>query len=114
MIFPNAAAFQNAFDIIPVEVDTNLALCRYIKRSSDSRHEIDFSFSAVMRSFQVVLRYEDRELARITSEDVNTIEIRGDEKGQYVHVSFNISGAISEAAIRIEPEINFQWWTIAK
>ena len=54
MEFPSTSDFLEEFGIEPVEVDPTLALCRYTKKSKNSELEVDISFSAVMRSFQVV------------------------------------------------------------
>jgi len=72
MKFPSESEFLEAFGIEPIEVDPTLALRRYIKKSSRSDVEVDVSFSAVMKSFQVVLRLAAQELAVISSESVKS------------------------------------------
>ncbi|MBA1243845.1 hypothetical protein [Pseudomonas japonica] len=112
MKFPSTSDFLIEFGIEPIEVDPSLALCRYIKRSKISELEIDVSFSAVMRSFQVVLRLSMQELAIISSENVKAIELVRDDSGAGIHVVFEIGGVISEARVIFEPEVSCRWWTL--
>lgn len=89
MEFPSTSDFLEEFGIEPVEVDPTLALCRYTKKSKNSELEVDISFSAVMRSFQVVLRLSMQELAVVSSENVKSIELVRDSSGAGVHVVFD-------------------------
>ena len=112
MQFPNENDFLEAFGIEPVEVDPNLALCRYTKKSKNSEIEVDISFSAVMQSFQVVLRLAKQELATVSSENVKSIELVRDNSGAGVRVVFDICESVSEARVTFEPEVSCQWWTL--
>lgn len=111
MEFPSTSDFLEEFGIEPVEVDPDLALCRYTKKSKNSDLEVDVSFSAVKKSFQVVLRLSMQELAVISSENVKSIESVRDSSGAGVHVVFKICESISEARVIFEPEVSCRWWT---
>lgn len=112
MKFPSTSDFLEEFGIEPVEVDPSLALCRYTKKSKNSELEVDVSFSAVMKSFQVVLRLSMQELAVISSENVKSIELVRDSSGAGVHVVFESCDSISEARVIFEPEVSCRWWTL--
>lgn len=112
MEFPSTNDFLEEFGIEPIEVDPSLALCRYIKKSKTSELEVDVSFSAVMESFQVVLRLATHELAIISSENVKSIELVRDSSGAGVRVVFDICESISEARVIFEPEVSCRWWTL--
>ncbi|MBM1203863.1 MULTISPECIES: hypothetical protein [Pseudomonas] len=112
MEFPSTSDFLEEFGIEPVEIDPTLALCRYTKKSKNSELEVDISFSAVMRSFQVVLRLSMQELAVVSSENVKSIELVRDSSGAGVHVVFDFFESISEARVIFEPEISCRWWTL--
>ncbi|KQM50966.1 hypothetical protein FEM54_22720 [Pseudomonas edaphica] len=114
MKFPSTDDFLEEFGIQPIEVDPNLALCRYIQKSKNSELEVDVSFSAVMKSFQVVLRLSTQELAVISSESVKSIELVRDESGAGIHVVFDMSESLSEARVIFEPEVSCRWWTLHK
>lgn len=114
MDFPNANDFLEEFGIEPVEVDPGLSLYRYIKKSHSSDLEVDFSFSAVMGSFQVMLRFAEQELAVICSESVKFIEFIRDDAGAGVHVVFDICNSTSEAWVMLEPDVSCRWWTLRK
>lgn len=112
MKFPSEYDFLEAFGIEPVEVDPSLALCRYTKKSKNSELEIDISFSAVMESFQVLLRLSKQDLIVVSSESVKSIELVRDGSGAGIHIVFDISDSISEARVTLEPEIGCKWWTL--
>lgn len=114
MEFPSENDFLEEFGIEPVEVDPSLALCRYTIKSKNSGLELDISFSAVMESFQVVLRLSMQELAVISSENVKSIELvrEGSEAG--VRIVFDICESISEARVIFEPDVSCRWWTLRK
>lgn len=112
MKFPDATDFLMEFGIEPVELDPSLSLCRYITKSHSSELEVDFSFSAVMGSFQVVLRLAEQELAIISSESVKIIELFRDDAGAGVHVVFEICNSTSEAWVMLEPDVSCRWWTL--
>ncbi|NWA29217.1 hypothetical protein HX866_30465 [Pseudomonas gingeri] len=112
MKFPSVNDFLEEFGIEPVEVDPNLALCRYVQKSQSGGLEIDVSFSAVMESFQVVLRLANQEVANISSENVKFIELVRDSAGAGVRVIFDICETKSEARITFEPEISCRWWIL--
>ncbi|MBD9591113.1 hypothetical protein IB254_28915 [Pseudomonas sp. PDM03] len=114
MEFPNENDFLEAFGIEPVEVDQNLALCRYKVKSRNSDLELDCSFSAVMGSFQVVLKFAMQELAIISSENVKSIEIVRESSEAGVRVVFDICDSISEARVMFEPDLSCRWWTLRK
>lgn len=112
MEFPSVNDFLMEFGIEPVEIDPNLSLCRYIKKSHSSELEVDFSFSAVMGSFQVVLRLAEQELAIISSESVKIIELVRGDAGAGIHVVFDIFNSTSEAWLMLEPDVSCRWWTL--
>jgi hypothetical protein len=112
MQFPSKFDFLEAFGIEPTEEDAGTAYCRYVKRSSDGLQELDISFSAVMESFQVLLISAGRELARVSSESVQTINIRHDATGPRIHVVFDFADATSEVVVTFDPNLHFHWWTL--
>jgi hypothetical protein len=114
MMFLSTIDFMEEFGIEPVEVDPSLALCRYIKKSESSELEVDLSFSAVMKSFQVVLRLSMQELAVVSSENVRSIELVRDSSGAGVHVVFEFCNLLSEARVIFVPEVSFRWWILRK
>lgn len=114
MEFPSENDFLEAFGIEPIEVDQGLALCRYKVKSKNNDLELDFSFSAVMDSFQVVLKLAMQELAIISSENVKSIEVVRDSSGAGIRVVFDICDSISEARIILEPDLSCRWWTLRK
>lgn len=112
MLFPSNHEFLERFGIEPIEDDGSIGLCRYIKKAKNGELEIDISFSEIMKSFQVILRLSSREISKISSESVQSIEMVGDDLGEGLHVVFNIGGTISEARVILEPDISFQWWVL--
>lgn len=112
MEFPNTDDFLMEFGIEPVEINPSLSLCRYIKKSHNSELEVDFSFSAAMGSFQVVLRLAEHELAIVSSESVKIVELVRDDAGAGVHVVFDICNSTSEAWVMLEPDVSCRWWTL--
>lgn len=114
MEFPSENDFLEEFGIEPIEVDPSLALCRYTMKSKNSDLELDFSFSAVMESFQVVLRLSMQELAVFSSENVKSIDVVRDSSEAGVRVVFDICDSISEARVIFEPNLSCRWWTLRK
>lgn len=112
MDFPSTVVFLEAFGIEPVEEDPSTAYCRYVKQSMDGLQELDISFSAVAESFQVVLRFDGREIMAVSSEKVRLIELRHDQSGSGMHVVFDVYGGTSEAVVTLEPDLHCRWWTI--
>ncbi|MFJ4346686.1 hypothetical protein [Pseudomonas sp. NPDC089401] len=114
MEFPSENDFLQEFGIEPIEVDPSLALCRYVMKSRSGDLELDFSFSVVMKSFQVVLRLAMQELAVFSSESVKSIEVVRDGSEAGIRVVFDICDSISEARIAFEPDLSCRWWTLRK
>ncbi|WP_081337524.1 MULTISPECIES: hypothetical protein [Pseudomonas putida group] len=114
MEFPSEDDFLEEFGIEPVEVDPGLALCRYTIKSRNSDLELDISFSAVMKSFQVVLKLTMQELAVISSENVESIEVVRDGSVAGVRVVFDVCDSVSEARVIFEPDLSCRWWTLRK
>ncbi|EGH25387.1 hypothetical protein ALP86_102391 [Pseudomonas amygdali pv. mori] len=112
MRFPSTDDFLEEFGIEPVEMDTSSVLFRYVIKSKSSEIEVDISFSAVMRSFQIVLYVSAKEVAIISSENVESIEFMRNSSGAGIRVIFDICETISEAQILIEPELSCRWWTL--
>jgi hypothetical protein len=112
MEFPDTFEFLEEFGIKPLEEDTSMAYLRYVKQAKDGGHELDISFSAVVKSFQVVMRYYDQELVTISSEKVQHIKLWRDQSGAGVRVVFDIHGVIAEAVVTLEPELFCHWWTL--
>ncbi|MEB2873017.1 MULTISPECIES: hypothetical protein [Pseudomonas] len=114
MEFPSANDFLEEFGMEPTEIDPNLALCRYTKKSQKGEFEVDISFSAVMQSFQVILRDSTQDIAVISSESVRSIELFRDVTGAGVRVVFEVCKSVSEARVMFEPEVSCRWWTLRK
>ena len=112
MKFPSADEFLEIFGLEPIEEDPSMAYCRYIKKSVDGNQEMDFSFSAVSESFQVILRCGGKEMITISSEGVRFIEIRNDQSDACVHVVFDAGSGTSEATLIMEPELHCHWWVL--
>ena len=114
MNFPSELDFLEEFGIEPVDVDHSTAYCRYRKKSDDGLLALDFSFSAVSKSFQVVLSCAGNEIATVSAEDVRNIEIRRNQKGHGVHVVFGKDEGISEAEVTLEPALHCLWWSLKR
>jgi hypothetical protein len=112
MEFPSTVDFLEAFGIEPVEEDPSMAYCRYVKHSTDGLQALEISFSGVAGSFEVVLRHDNNELAKISSETVRLIELRREKSSAGIHVVFDLHGATSEAVVTLEPDLHFHWWTL--
>ena len=112
MKFPSELDSLESFGIEPVEVDASMACCRYVKTSDDGAVELDFSFSAVSESFQVVLRCAGHEMASVSSENASLIEIRATQRGTGIHVVFDARGGKSEAEMTLEPSLHCSWWYV--
>lgn len=112
MKFPSADEFLEIFGLEPIEEDPSMAYCRYVKKSVDGNQEMDFSFSAVSQSFQVILRCGGKELITISSEAVRFIEIRNDQSGAGVHVVFDAGSGASEAILVMEPNLHCHCWVL--
>ncbi|WNW12254.1 hypothetical protein RRX38_14240 [Pseudomonas sp. DTU_2021_1001937_2_SI_NGA_ILE_001] len=89
-----------------------MALYRYKNKSDNSELEIDVSFSAVMKPFQILLRLATQELVVTSSENVKSIELVRDNAGAGLYVAFEIRDSISEARVIFEPEVSCRWWTL--
>lgn len=113
MKFPSENDFLEEFGIEPVEVDSSLALCRYIKKSENNELEVDVSFSGVMGSFQVALKVATHEVAVVSSEGVRSIEVFREASEAGLRVVFDIRGSISEAKVTFEPDVFCRWWTLS-
>jgi len=112
MRFPSALDFLEKFGIEPIEEDPSMAFFRYNTKSRDEEVELEISFSGVAKSFQIILRCGQREIAVLSSENVASIEIRSDKSGEGIYVIFDIAGVASEAWILLEPDLNCRWWTL--
>ncbi|WP_165943199.1 hypothetical protein [Xanthomonas oryzae] len=98
----------------PAEVDANLGLSKYKKKSQDGNSELEISFSVVMQSFQVRLRINDKEIISFSSENVIAIEIIKTDVVSGLRIKFDIQKTRSEAFIKLEPDISCDWWLIVK
>jgi hypothetical protein len=112
MDFPSTTDFLATFGIEPAEVDPGLAYCRYVRRSADGELELDFSYSMVARSFQVMLKHRGNELAIISSERVRRVQIRQEHGTAGILVEFDVPGGTAEAFVRLEPDLHCRWWTL--
>ena len=90
MKFPTTDDFLEAFGLEPIEEDSSLAYCRYVKQSLNEEMSIDVSFSAVSESFQIVLRYNGRDVVTISSEKTRFVEIFRDNSGVGVRAVFDL------------------------
>jgi len=109
MQIPCIEDFMECFGMEPIEKDPEMAYLRYIKTSDDGAWGLDFSFSGIMRSFQVVFRHAEKEIGRICSERTKKVEIRMDKFSSGVHVEFEISGCTAEANIILDPYMHCNW-----
>ncbi|AVC42566.1 hypothetical protein AL520_30050 [Achromobacter xylosoxidans] len=112
MEFPSTFDFLDAFGLEPLEEDPTLAYCRYVKKSSDCLQELDVSFSGVAESFQVIFRCGGKEVVTLSSEKVKMVQIRRDQSGAGLHVSFDLNDVSSEAIITLEPVLHCRWWLL--
>ena len=112
MEFPSTFDFLETFGIEPIEEDSSMAYCRYLKQSNDGRLELDMSFSAVANSFQVILRCDGKKTMAMSSEKVRLIELRCDSLGSGIHVVFDVSDGTSEAVVILEPDLYCSWQTL--
>lgn len=112
MNFPSSFDFEEAFGLEPLEEDSSLAYCRYVKKSNDGLQEIDISFSGVADSFQVVFRLGGKEIITLSSEKVKAIQLRRDQSGADLHISFDLNDVTSEAVVTLEPDLHCSWWLL--
>jgi len=111
MKVPCVEDFMESFGMKPVETkeDPDLRIFLYRAKSNDGKLEIDFSFSEIMSSFQILLRCCDREIGVICSEKMQKIEIYKEKYKSGIKVVFEISGCSSEVDIIIEPDLYYHW-----
>lgn len=114
MQFPDAVEILEVFGLSPSEEDATMGYRRYVKQSDDGVYEMDFSFSAVSDSFQVVLRVGTREVMKVSSESVRLIEIRRDREAAELRVLFDANETESEAILTFEPRLHCYWWTLRR
>lgn len=112
MNFPSAFDFLETFGLEPIEEDPSLAYCRYVKQSSDGLQELDISFSGVAESFQVIFRCGGKSVVTLSSEKVKMVQVRRDQSGVGLHVSFDLNDVSSEALITLEPDLHCRWWLL--
>jgi hypothetical protein len=112
MQFPTRLELIEAFGLEPLQEDATEAYRRYAKRTSDGSIEIEFSFSGVGESFQIVLRCGAHVIVTVSSERTSLIEIYRGNNGAGIRVVFEIEGVQSEALLILEPNIKCHWWTI--
>ena len=112
MVFPDKDQFLQAFGIEPMEEDPSLALCRYKVRSDERDLELLITFSAVQKTFELLLYCSGHEVINLVSERTTKIELYRDSSGDGVRACFDIDGAQAEAIVTLAPEIKCRWWLI--
>ena len=112
MIFPSALDFLESFGIEPAEVDSDIAMSRYLVKSEVSGVVFDFSFSATMNSFQVSMCLGSQVLATLSSEGVETIDIFHEQQTDGIQIIFKIDGSLAQARLTLWPDVNLHWWIL--
>lgn len=74
--------------------------------------ELYFSFNQLERSIQIRLMLLDQEFLVFSEECAEEIKLIKDKAEEYLSCIFSFNGAISEAKIRISPEIKINWYLL--
>ncbi|MBV6288535.1 hypothetical protein [Pseudomonas aegrilactucae] len=109
MAYPSTLDFLESFGIEPTEVDSSIAMSRYLVKSGTSGVVFDFSFSEIMNSFQVSMCLGNQVLATLSSEGVETIDIFHDPQADGIRIRFNIDNSLAHARLTLSPDINLHW-----
>ena len=114
MRYPSNLDFLEVFGLDAVDVDESRACSYYRKFSDDGALCLDFSFSEIEHSFQVVLYHRDVAVMQVVSENVRSVALQCDKLSRSIHVVFGLDGAMSEATVTLEPAIHCDWWTLRR
>lgn len=112
MSFPSTTDILAEFGLEPAVEDPDLGLCHYRTKAPDGVFEVDFSFSTIMRSFQVTLMTEGKEIATFCSECVRQVRIFSDKSGSGLRVDFDYRDLKAEAELRLYPDLKLNWWIL--
>lgn len=111
MKFPSDEEFIDCLGLHPVETDADMAYAKF--STMDSEGVIaDFSYSAVSQSFQVVISCVGREVALLSSECVESIDVFESAGESGVRVACKIGGIDTEISLTTSPRIRCKWWLL--
>lgn len=110
MNFPKPLDFLEKFGIEPLSIDTDMGIETYEIRQNDLT--LRFSFSEVLRSFQINLAYNKRPICMISSEATKSIKIVETPETMGLNIEFEFNGIIAESTLIIHPNIEINWSTL--
>lgn len=113
MNFPSQLDFLETLGVEPVEVDLDWAYCEYCLYM-DEKFQLNFGFSGVSNTFLVVLKYENNEIVRLNSENLETIKFQKTEKGKGLQLKFKSNETDSIVEITVDPFPHCSWWSLVK
>lgn len=111
MIHPVENDFLEMFGLEPVLVEPDLGLVAY-RIGAGKGVQVEFSFSLVMRSFQVVTSVDEVVVSVVSSEGVGSIQLFERNGKAGLEVAFNSRGGESKAVLVMEPEVSLMWSTL--
>ncbi|HDS1147625.1 MULTISPECIES: hypothetical protein [Stenotrophomonas] len=108
MKYPAREEFLERFGLEPFKVDPEIGLFVY-REGSEGQVEVEFSFSLVMRSFQVSIFIGGVEVSVISSEGVDSISIFEYAGRSGLRIEFISELGLSKAELVLEPTIHLVW-----
>ncbi len=112
MKHPTELEFLEALDIEPIEKNVEESFYRFLLSYEKENTELEFSFSGVEDSFQVILRTGGRTIALISSEKAEEIEILEGHHGPFLKILFQIEGFAAQATLHLLPLPYCEWTLI--
>lgn len=112
MNFPSPLDFLEKFGIEPLSIDTDTGVETYEIRQNDLT--LRFSFSEVLRSFQINLACKGTPTCMISSEAMKSANIVETSDATGLNVEFEFRGIIAELTITLYPHIEINWSALTK
>lgn len=109
MSFPSTTDILVEFGLEPGGEDPDPVYCDYLFKAPGGGCEAAFSFSEIMRSFQITLLIEGKEIASISSECVRSIKIFSEKWGSGFSIEFDYRDLKAEAELRLHPDLKLDW-----
>ncbi len=103
--------FLDVFGLEPEDKDISIGYFRYIKKS-DCNVELDFSFSAILKSFQIIFRLDGKEIYLFSSESLLSLKLQQTLKGDGVYIEFNYANTKSVGELTLKPNVHFHYWSM--
>lgn len=111
MLYPAREEFLEIFGLEPFRVDPEIGLFVY-RAGSEARVEVEFSFSLVMRSFQVSMFIDGVEVSVISSEGVDSVSMFESDGRSGLRIEFIPGLGLSRVELALEPTIHLVWSTL--